>query len=98
MYREEIKLMFCTYCEDQGENGSFVSDCNYFRVDALNAYELSEQQVRMYTITRDGSGEDDDDEPGINDDLLCGIFVSTLNHWIQKWDPVSLIWTSSILI
>jgi hypothetical protein len=75
MYREEIKLMFCTYCEDQGENGSFVSDCNYFRVDALNAYELSEQQVRMYTITRDGSGEDDDDEPGINEDDLFTIKI-----------------------
>ena len=67
--------MFCTYCEDQRENGSFVSDCNYFRVDALNAYELSEQQVRMYTITRDGSGEDDDDEPGINEDDLFTIKI-----------------------
>ena len=40
MYREETKLMFCTYsyCEDQGENGSFVSRCNNFRVDALNAH------------------------------------------------------------
>jgi hypothetical protein len=38
IYREEIKLMFCTYCEDQGENGSFVSRCNNFRVDALNAH------------------------------------------------------------
>ena len=35
--------MFCTYCEDQGENGSFVSRCNNFRVDTLNAHELSEQ-------------------------------------------------------
>ena len=23
--REETKLMFCTYCEDQGKDGSFVS-------------------------------------------------------------------------
>jgi hypothetical protein len=40
MHMEETKLMFCTYsyCEDQGKNGSFVSRCNNFRVDALNAH------------------------------------------------------------
>ena len=38
MYRKETKLMFCTYCEDQGKNGSFVSRCSNFRVDALNAH------------------------------------------------------------
>ena len=30
--------MFCTYCEDRGENGSFVSWCSNFCVDALNAH------------------------------------------------------------
>ena len=49
-------------------------------MDAPNAYELSEQQVRMITITRDESGKDDDDEPDINEDDLHLWRNSVLGH------------------
>lgn len=47
---EETNLMFCTYCKDNGKENIFVKGCNNFRLDSLNAHELSEPHKSAKSI------------------------------------------------